>query len=58
LYDGLISPTKKLIECDNSILPSSPMKAGKENPQAREEEGKLYLLRMECNTSLAGISGM
>jgi len=32
---------------DNSILLSSPMIAGEGNPQAREEEGKLYLLSME-----------
>jgi len=54
LYDVLISH-KKLIEYDNSILPSSPMKAGEGNPQAREEEGKLSLLGTERSSSLAGI---
>jgi len=44
-----------LIEYDNSILLSSPMKAGEGNPQAREEEGKQSLLGMECSSSLAGI---
>jgi len=34
------------------------MKAGEDNPQAREEEDKLYLLSMERNTSPAGIPGM
>jgi hypothetical protein len=34
------------------------MKAGKDNPQAREEEIKLSLLRLECNSSLTGIPGM
>jgi len=33
------------------------MKAGEDNPQAKEEEGKLSLLRSECNSSLAGIPG-
>jgi len=47
-----------MIEYDNSILPSSPMKAGEGNPQAREEEGKLYLLSTECSSSLAGIPRM
>jgi len=41
------SPTKKLTEYDNSILPLSPMKVGEGNPQAREEEGKLYLFRAQ-----------
>jgi len=40
---------------DNSILSSSPMKAGEGNPQAREEEGKLGLLGLERSSSLAGI---
>jgi len=47
-----------LIELDNSILLSLPMKVGEGNPQAREEEGKLPLLSMECNTSLIGIRRM
>jgi len=34
------------------------MKAGEDNPQAREEEGKLYLLSTERNTYPAGIPGM
>jgi hypothetical protein len=34
------------------------MKVGEDNPQARGEEGKLHLLRMECNTSPAIIPGM
>jgi len=34
------------------------MKVGEDNPQAREEEGKLSLLRLECNSSLAGIPRM
>jgi len=44
LYDGLISQ-KKLIEYDNSILLLLPMKAGEDNPQAREEEGKLVFIK-------------
>jgi len=35
-----------------------PVKAGEDNPQAREEEGKLSLLSMESNTSLTGIPEM
>jgi len=34
------------------------MKAGEDNPQAREEEGKPYLLRTERKTSPAGIPRM
>jgi len=47
-------------EYDNSILPSSPMKVGKDNPQAREEEGKLYLLDspVTYGTSLMAILKM
>jgi len=33
-----------LIEYDNSILPFSPMKAGEENPQDKEE-GKLVFIK-------------
>jgi len=35
-----------------------PLKAGEENPHAREEEGKLYLLTTEHSSSLAGIPRM
>jgi len=46
----------------SSTCPSSTsallVKAGEDNPQAREEEGKLYLLRTEHNTSPAGILRM
>jgi len=43
-----------LIEYDNSILPSLPMKAGEGNPWAREEEGK-HLLGLERSSSPAGL---
>jgi len=47
-----------LNEYDKSILLLLPMKAGEDNPRAWEEEAKLSLLRLECNSSLAGIPGM
>jgi len=34
------------------------VKVGEGNPQAREKEGKLSLLRLEHNSSLSGIPGM
>jgi len=34
------------------------MKAGEDNPQAREEEGKQSLLGLERSSSLAGIPGI
>jgi len=34
------------------------MKVGEGNPQAREEEGQLYLLSTECSSSPAGIPRM
>jgi len=47
------SPTKKLIEYDNSILLLLPFKAGEDNPQAREEGGKLSFIKkgVQCINS-------
>jgi len=51
-------PLCPLIKFYNSILLLLPMKVGEDNPQAREEEGKLSLLSTEHNSAPTGIPGM